>query len=306
MTSRKEELNNLDTLTLEKIIFQKEKELSCTAILLLFLLPLTAAFYHIKYGGFIIDYDILPKEKGFVVFAVLSVVLPVIAAQIHKYYWKGYNNRIEKANDEILSIIKEGKVTPDEEFRLKKLYVEANIGKDRLKQDEFLWHTKHVCWGCGKVHKDSPKPFNYEKIKVESWKETPFRYTQKFKKTNIVLLCPDCFSRLVKAKIISEDNEIKHGLIDVILSFVFAIIFVIIINPNDWLEKLDIWELIGNFIIGAGIAATVGQLIIYPLSILVAKPFEKKNNDSYTRWNFDDIPSIRDFMQNDQHTKKRT
>ena len=269
MTNRNEQMELLNTFPLEKRITFKEKELSCTAMLILFILPLAAAFYHLMYGGFIFNYDVLPRKDGFIIFSVLGFVLPILAGIINKQYWKGYNNSIEKA----------------------------------VQQDDFLWHTRQKCWGCGKTHTETPKQFNYTKTKMESWRDGAFRCHKNYKKTVSLLLCPNCNTRLSKVKKNSQHNDSLLNVIDVILCFIAAIIFAVIDCPRTSSGVVDVIGIIGVMVIALGVAATMGQIIIYPIAKIISKPLEKKTDNSRTIWNFDDIPAIREFLMNDQHKK---
>lgn len=300
---KEQEIKKIEDLPLEKRISQKPKELSCTLMLVLFLLPLAAAFYHYVYGGFIFHYDTLSRSTGFIVYACFSVLLPILAGLIYSCYWKSYNNIIENAKQEVCNTIKERKESPEEINRLRLLYIESIIGSDKLSQEDFLWHTRQKCWGCGKKHSETPKQFNYTKTKMESWRKDAFRYHQNYKMTASLLLCPECHSRLLKASKISQENNVIFVVVNTLLCFATSIVFAIIDASKTTSNVVDYLGVFADFIIAAGVASTLGQIIIYPLAKVISKPLEKDNKKSWTKWSFDDIPAIRHFLKEEQHEK---
>ena len=138
---------------------------------------------------------------------------------------------------------------------------------------------------------------------MESWRDGAFRCHKNYKKTVSLLLCPNCNTRLSKVKKNSQHNDSLLNVIDVILCFIAAIIFAVIDCPRTSSGVVDVIGIIGVMVIALGVAATMGQIIIYPIAKIISKPLEKKTDNSRTIWNFDDIPAIREFLMNDQHKK---
>lgn len=150
-----------------------------------------------------------------------------------------------------------------------------------------------------------PKEFNYSKTKMESWRKDAFRYHQNYKTTASLLLCPECNLRLLKASKISQDNDVLLGVIDVVLCIIAGFVFAAIDIPKNSTDVSNFIGLFADLVIGAGVAGTIGQILIYPLAKVISKPFEKKNKDSWTKWSFDDIPQIRKFLKVEQHEKSK-
>ena len=199
-------------------------------------------------------------------------------------------NRLDK-NIQILSSNLQSSIgSPEELHRLKKELIERKIGKETLTKDDFLWHTSQYCWGCGKRHTQPPKRHVVHKERTESWKEGAFRYSKTFSRDGYIDICPDCYSRLANAK-----KQDKKNTPWIILATIILGIGVVIGADCLWgSDGLWISILVILLVGGWGILAGLAYLILYPFL---------KRSDASTKWSFDEIPEIRQFMnQNLPHT----
>lgn len=283
---KQKEIELLRSLSLEDRAKMPEKEPSCMVMLIIFLCGLIPGLYYWFGEEFIFDYLSVSPFWGFAIFTAAAIILLIAVNLVYMSVWKEYNEEIKQANKDILAKIKKGEGTEQDLFRMKKEYIERKIGKEPLSQEEFEWHTKRYCWGCGKQHAVCPKLYTITKERTESWKEGAFRYSKTFKQSGSIYLCPQCYSRLVKAKEISDKNSHVALIVDIIIT--------VIIIAGAFIVSSIGWN-IEPFLVLV-IAPTVGQIILIPLSFLLAYPFADHKGDFQTKWNLDEIPSIRRFM----------
>lgn len=283
------ETDVLKLLPVEDRAKMEEKRIPCGISLSLFLIGLGVGLFYWFGNDFIFDYKTIYPFWGFVLFTLGGLLIIAIIAWIYSTYWEEYNNLIKEANKEIETLIKSGEGTPEELSRLKKELIERKIGKETLTKEDFLWHTSRYCWGCGKEHKQPPKRYTVHRERTESWKEGAFRYSKKYSKTSFIDICPECYSRLMKAEAQDKKNT-PWIIVTAIILGICAAIGARLLWGDDgfWISLLVI--LLGGWAILAGIA------------YLLLSPFLKQG-DTSTKWSFDDIPEIRKFLdQNLPHT----
>lgn len=286
---KEKEIEVLKLLPVEDRAKMKEKTIPCGVTLLFLLVGLGIGLYYWFGDELIFEYKTIYPFWGFVIFLLGSILVDIIIAWIYSLFWEDYNNLIKDANNEIEALIKKGDGSPEELHRLKKELIERKIGKETLTKEEFLWHTSNYCWGCGKKHSQPPKRFTVHKERTESWKDGAFRYSKTFSKTGYIDICPDCYSRLMNAK--EQDKK------NTPLSIATLILLGVGICTGAWF----LWGETG-LLVSIGIILFGGVYILIYVTSFLLYPFQK-HGDTSTKWNFDEIPEIRKFKnQNLPHT----
>lgn len=263
---------------------QEKKGLSCLAIIILFILPFSIGIYYWFVDDIILDYNTVSPFSGFFIFLLIAISLTSIASFIVKTVWKEYNAEIDNANETISSLINSEDLSPNDLFRLKKDYIERKLEKDGITQDEYIWHSSQICWGCGNFHGDKKYSYCHRAIKTKSWKDRGIRYTKTLEKTEYVPLCPTCFNTAMAEKIAYEKERPYIITIDIILSII-TIILCAYYTKN-----------VGDGILLGLMICVFGQVVIYLISCLLFSPFRKKTKHFRPKWNFDKIPSIKRFL----------
>ena len=64
------------------------------------------------------------------------------------------------------------------EDALKESLIESKIGTSNFTQEEFEWHSKRICWGCGKRHIMPFIPYLYRTKKNKRRREGAAKYTE--------------------------------------------------------------------------------------------------------------------------------
>ena len=283
------ETDVLKLLPVEDRAKMEKKEIPTRITLSVISIGLGVGLFYWFGKDFIFDYRTIYPFWGFVIFLLTGIFVALIISWLYSFYWKNYNNLIKEANDEIESLIKKGEGSPEELHRLKKELIERKIGEETLTKEEFLWHSSQYCWGCGKSHTQPPKKYTVHRERTESWKEGAFRYSKKFSKTSYIDICPECYSRLMKAE--AQDKKNTPW------SITTMIILGIGICSGCWF----LWGETG-LLISIGAILFGGIYVLMILTQLLLYPFQKHGNTS-TKWSFDEIPEIRRFMnQNLPHT----
>lgn len=303
------EYQRLRNLPLEDRAAQTPKSASCGVLSIAFLAGFLPGLYYWFIDEIVFSYRSVSPFWGFAILTCIGIAIACLISYAFNSYWKEFNEEIKNANKEILELIKSGNCNEDDLFRLKKDYIERKIGKEILTQEEFEWHSDHFCWGCGKEHTLEPKPYVVRKERTESWKEGAYRYTKTFHESAMILICPDCYARLSKTDRINAKNgditsKINYALIAIVVIAVFVMVFAEEANsPNGSVGAGLGYGLFGAFL-AFGLSLSLGQIILLPLSGLLALPFMNlKDGDSKTKWNFDEIPKIKRFMtKNLPHT----
>lgn len=255
---------------------QEKRELSCLAIAILFIPPISIGIYYWFVGEIIFEYNTVGPFSGFFIFLLVAILLTTIVSLFVKIVWKEHNAEIDKANETILSLINSQDLSPNDLFRLKKDYIECKLKKEGITQDAFIWHSEQICWGCGNFHGDEKYNYCHKVTKIKSWKKGAIRYTKTLEKTAYIPLCSTCYDSVMTVK---EQNKLYVIIIDVILSIIAAMLC------TYYLE---------SFLLGVIICATIGQSILIHISSLILMPFIRKQ--FRTKWDFDKIPSIKKFL----------
>lgn len=281
---------------------QQEKNLSCTVILIVLLSGFLSGLYYWFINPFIFNYSSISPFLGFIIFSLLGVLLLIIIGLCFSNYWKEYNQIIQNSNKDIKTQLQNFDCSSGDLFRIKKDYIERKIGREPLTKEEFEWHSKHFCWGCGREQKVEPISYTVTKDRIVSWKKGAFRHTQTFKGTGKILICPECYTRLTKADhVVANNNLIRKriliGIYAIITISVFFYACYTELNNNDYSIFRTIIE--GTLIafVCLCMALSLGKIILIPLANLLALPFiNTKDCNTKTKWNFDEIPQIRKFM----------
>ena len=232
----------------------------------------------------IFDYNTVSPFSGFFIFLLIAILLTSIASLLVKIVWKEHNTEVDKANETILSLINSQDLSPNDLFRLKKDYIERKLKKDGITQDEFIWHSEQICWGCGNFHGDKKYNYCHKATKTKTWKEGAIRYSKTLEKTAYIPLCPNCYNTAMTEKIADEKNKPHIIMIDIILSIITTILCAYY-SKN-----------VGDGIILGLMICTFGQIILFPISYLLSTPFIKKTKHFRPKWDFDKIPSIKRFL----------
>ena len=302
--SYSDDLRNLKNMSLEERADMKKKSFPFVLSLLIFLLGLLPGIYYWAYDNIFFQYYDISPFWGFAIFTSCGLVTALVARMIYSLFCSEYNKLILEADEEICNIIEAGIGDAEDLHRLKKGHIERKIVKGTLTEDEFEWHSGTYCWGCGKEHKTTPNQYFITKERTESWKDGVKKYTKTYKQTAMILICPECYERLKKANKISEQNgnfTAKILIALVVLVVIATFLTTMHINMND---GEDIGSSIGSGLlagfISLSISLSIGQIILLPLAGLIAWPFlNLKEGDSKTKWNFDQIPKIRKFLDMD-------
>lgn len=297
--------NNIELNQLIEAAKKKKKELSCSIMLLIFCIGLALGLYYLNYDEIFFKYDSISPTFGFIIFVVLGILFVVIAGIVYQHIHRKYNLNIIEANDKIKAIYQSRDCTQEQFFLLKRFYIENNLGTDKVSQLDYEWHNKVVCWGCGEEHRTTPIPFKYTKEKLESWRKDAFRYHQTFRKTAIVYLCPACYERLSKAKKIQAGNEEVSNRINWAICVIISVIcsLYVYLTSSEAEIYFTAFSVFGTFVLSLGLSRFIGQLLIYPISLFISKPFTNSVDNGSSKWDFDNIPQIRLFLTEDQHKK---
>ena len=303
--SRRGEINRLKNLPLEERAKEQEVSMSCSVDFIIFLCGFIPGLYYWFGHSFILDYETVSPFCGFVIFTIVGVIVDFVVGHCFSSYWEGYNKVIKDANEEIQEKIKKGDGSMNDLFRLKKDYIERKIGKKTLTEEEFEWHSRHFCWGCGREQKLDPKPYIVTKERIESWRKGSIKYMKTFETSGTILICPACHARLTMSNRISAENNNIVEKINKILCTIVAIgVFLFVCVPKLNSENPEYIIALGASLFLAFVSAVFGQIILFPLARLVALPFMNKNGNAKTKWSFDEIPKIRKFMEMDlPHTR---
>ena len=313
--------------------------------------PLVGLYYWFIDEIFFV-YDYVSPFWGFILFSILGVVIWILCSFLLESYnkamWGEYNSNIYIANKELISNIKNGHgtqkhfdifisscrerktvpstyirgimkddiFTPQQQEQLKIVYIESMIGTDDIRQADFEWHTERVCWGCGKEHKVPPKAYTVSATKTQTWREGVYRQTRDFSTSAEVLLCPECYERLSKAKEKDDDFADIMEKAYTILGYGITVglpIVCVIFMVSDFIngKKIDIgdWLIaaIGYAVICWGLFFGVGlmRLVFLPIWIIasIINHYVRKvkgETSSQTKWNFNNIPRLRRFRSNNQ------
>lgn len=111
----------------------------------------------------------------------------------------------------------------------------------------------------------------------------------------------ECYGSLKKADKISEQNgnlaaKILIALVILVVITTFLTTMHINMNDGEDVGSSIGYGLIAGFI-SLGISSSIGQIILLPLAGLIAWPFMNlKEGDSKTKWDFNQIPQIRKFL----------
>ena len=302
---KQSKINKLRSLPLEERAKAQEAVLPCSVILITFFCGFIPGLYYWLGDSFIFDYYTVSPFWGFVIFTIAGIVVLIVISGCFAKYWEEYDEVIKAANQEIKEKIENGEGSQEELFHLKKEYIERKIGKETLTTEEFEWHSKHFCWGCGKEQKREPKPYVVTQERTESWKEGVYRYTRTFKESAVILICPECYDRLMKSDCISAQNS------NIVRKFLIGLYVIIAIGtflsvciPEFQGENPSYFTAFGGglfaVLICYGLCISLGQIILVPLAGLLAFPFMNLNgSSSKTKWSFDEIPKIRKFKKKD-------
>lgn len=175
------------------------KEISLSAALIILVIGFLCGLYYWFVDDFIFEYKNVSPFWGFVLLLIISFF---IMCAINKFFvhiiWGNFNKTIEKARTEIENKIKTGEGTDEELFHWRKEYIERilfNSYDDILSYEDFLWHTKEYCWGCGRKHDETPVLFAYSKRREVTWKEGAVRHYKTYRKRAEILICPECLKK---------------------------------------------------------------------------------------------------------------
>lgn len=307
--NKQQELERIQSLSIEERAAEPKKSISCFIPLCICLIGFVFGVIYWFGTDYIFSYRSVGPFWGFVLLTVIGLSIAGIVSLIYKNHWAEFNKIIKSARKEILDIIKSGQATDEELERYKKIYIESKIGDEPLTEEEFEWHSTHYCWGCGEKQTSVPMAYTITKERTERWQEGAFKYSRTFKHSAKILICPKCYSRLTCSDKVSEKNgdltsKIFIALIIIVAITTFALVLISEINDDGSIPTAIGFGLLGAFL-AIGVSLYVGRLILYPLAILLSLPFANfKGIDYGTKWNFDEIPSVRDFLDRDlPHTK---
>lgn len=307
--SKKQELARLQSLPLEEQAAEQKKSISCLIPLCIGLAGLVSGLVYWFGTDYIFSYRSVGPFWGCVLLTIIGSAIAGVVSLIYNQYWKEFNEIIKNAREGILNIIKSGQASEEDLERYKKIYIESKIGEEPLTEDEFEWHSTHFCWGCGKEQLEVPVPYVVHKERTETWTEGNYKYSKTFNHQATILLCPKCHARLVSAdKVATKEGKavsiVFFALIALIVITTFTIVYFNEINSRGYNGGA-----FGDGILGAlisfGISMSLGRIVIWPLAVLISIPFSKYNKmDTSTKWRFDEIPSVRHFLdRNLPHTK---
>ena len=299
-------MRTLDITLLEAKAKEEKKSISCLAISILFFLSLGVGLYYSFVDDIIFNYDNVSPLSGFFIFFAIGSVLIFLVSFLYGQYWKSHNIEIDKANEDIVTLLQSGILSDVDFFRLKKDYIERKL-KNRivLTSEEFHWHTNHICWCCGETYKDNRTYYMYEKSRTVRWKEGGFRKSRTYKKTAKIHICLDCYKKITAEYLENRKNSNFLLKVDIAVSSIITICFMSYYVYTDILNSN--YTILGGIgmalfylIAIVGICCSFGQIIIYPLTYLVSYPFLDKNTKYVTpKWSFDNIPEIKKFISMD-------
>ena len=270
-----------------------QKSISFTVSAILILPPLLLGLYYWFVDDILFNYNDVAPFSGFFIFFVLAIIISIAGKYFVLNKWKNYNATIEDAIKTIEDLINSNELPPEDLFRLKKDAIERKLNNNKeISQKDFLWHSNRVCWGCGKFHGDNKVVYTYTKQRTVSWKEGVVRYNKTYSHKAEISLCPTCYKAITSSDKTFQKNQTVIFKIDIMLCIVAIIIALLILEES-------FGNSIAVVLMGIGICTTIGQIIIFPLSYLIAKPFTDNTRSFSPKWYFDNIPSVRNFMNQD-------
>lgn len=240
----------------------------------------------------IFSYDSISPFWGFIIYLLLGTILYFVCDIVYSLFWDKYNIIINRAEIEYRRKL-EKDIDGEELYNKRIEWVERHIGTDLLTQRLFEWHTREICWGCGKKHTTEPKPWHAHEEKIKtSKKDALTREVKRYYDSSVVYLCPDCYERLSKAE---ERNDKVMGIIGTLLYYgppigVFIYCIIAGILESEW--WLGILSGLIFAVLTLGLLAALGYLIIPIIAGLLALPFLDYKGFK-TKWNFSDIPDLR-------------
>lgn len=306
---RKFEIDRLASLSLEERASAPKKEIPYLIPLIIFVVGFVSGLVYWFGVDFLFSYRSVGPFWGFALLTLIGIALAIIVDKIYDFYWRHFNKLITAAREEILRIINSGEASEEDLERYKKIYIETKIGEKPLTEEEFEWHSTRFCWGCGGEQIDVPVPYVVHKERTETWTEGNFKYSKTFNHKATILLCPKCYDRLVNSKIVADKESVGVNIVFWVLLVLVNVVVFTIMYINEFNRTGDVGDAIGNGFLGLlisfGVALSLSKIILWPLSVLITLPFSKyKNMDTSKKWDFDNIPSIRHFLDRDlPHTK---
>ena len=307
--NKQQELARLQALSLEEKAAEQKKSISCLIPLCIGLVGFASGLVYWFGTDYIFSYRSIGPFWGFVLLTMIGLVIAGVVSLIYYQYWIEFNKTIKSAREEILNIIKSGQASEEDLERYKKIYIESKIGEEPLTEEEFEWHSTHFCWGCGEEQRDIPKPYIVTRERTETWTEGSFKYSKTFNHQATILLCPKCYTRLVSSDKVANKESKSVGIVFFVLIALIVITTFTIVYFNKINSRGYNGGAIGDGLLGAlisfGVSMSLGKIFIWPLAVLINLPFSKyKDMDTSTKWNFDEIPSVRHFLDRDlPHTK---
>lgn len=298
-------MKSLDITLLEKKAKEEKKSISCLLMSMLFFPPVGLGLYYWFVNDIIFNYDVVSPFSGFFIFFIIGLALTILTSFLYSQHWKSYNLEIDKANEYIVTLLQSGVLSNDDFFRLKKDYIERKIKKDELTAEEFEWHTNHICWCCGEVYKDKKINYTYVKSRTVRWKEGALKKSRTYKKSAVIPICLECYNKLAA----ENRQNVRNG--DLLLKVDIIISAIITIGLGSYYIYTDVLYSYDSVLSGigmslfyllaiGGVCASLGQILIYPIVALVAYPFLEKDAEAINpKWNFDNIPEIRKFLEMD-------
>ena len=307
--NKQQELARLQSLPLEEKAAEQKKTISCLIPFCIGLVGFVSGLVYWFGTDYIFSYRSVGPFWGFVLLTIMGLSIAGIVSLIYNKYWEEFNKVIKSAREDILNIIKSGQASEEDLERYKKIYIESKIGEEPLTEEEFEWHSTHFCWGCGNEQVDVPVPYVVHKERTETWTEGNYKYSKTFNHQATILLCPKCQARLTSSDKVAKKEGKAVGIIFWILIALIVITTFTIMYLSELNSRGSHSDPIGNGIMGAlisfGISMSLGRIIVLPLAMLISLPFSKYNKmDTSTKWSFDEIPSVRHFLDRDlPHTK---
>lgn len=292
MEKIKEQIESLKALDLEARAKTPRKECPSIILLLIAGCGLVLGLLYWFYDEIIFSYYSISPFWGFIIYLLLGLVLSGICAFIYLVFWDEYNTIIDQAEIEYRRQL-EKEINDSEELYNKRIeWIENHIGTDYLTQKLYEWHTKEICWGCGKKHTTTPIPWHVHEEKIKtSKKDALTREVKRYYDTAVVYLCPECYERISKAE---EWNRKVMGVLRTILYYgppigVFIYCIIESILASEWIGiPLGLLFAVLTF----GLLVTVGHFVLLIIAGILALPF-LDNKEFNNKWNFRDIPDLR-------------
>ena len=300
----KNERNDLSMYSFEDlkdIASTKPKDEGCWVSIMFLLIGISLGLIYWFIQPFIFSYDVISPFVGFLLFVFGSIIIAIVINAFMAHPWKDYNQLIDKAINEIERRIKSGEGNPDELEKMRKFIVEKKLASNTVSDDDYYWYNQRYCLACGKKFTKQPVVYAYNREDVKSWREGAMRKTVRVNKTVYVNVCHDCYNKLSEKKSVTESNEYITYVISALLILVTGIVTGIFEYFNYGSFNGHFWDIIGTGIVGMVIAASVGLIIIYPIAYIVSLPFRKKMKNNWCpKWDFDNIPEIRRFLNQEK------